>query len=107
MKNDPHRERKIKQLKKIILKYRKVFRADTGCVTTNDYKVYADINLEESSFSTNKQKSYIDRMDGKLRQAICDKFDFQKGKEIAKEGIKLITNGLLLSNILPNLNDSF
>ena len=96
--NDPDREAKVTFLRNLLEKYKEVFRADTGCVTTDDFMVNAQIDLENSDLSSNKVACYVDSMSPELRQAICDKFN----KELADGVLKrLIRSDVTLKNILP------
>ena len=96
--NDPDRDSKIAFLRNLLEKYKEVFRADTGCVTTDDFMVNAQIDLENSDLSSNKVACYVDSMSPELRQAICDKFN----KELADGVLKrLIRSDITLKNILP------
>ena len=98
LKNDPKKLEKIKILRNLLEKYKDVFRSDTGCVTTGDFKVHAEIDLENSEFSSNKAVSYLDRQPPQYRQAMCDKFN----KELADGVLKrCIRSDIILKNIMP------
>ena len=98
LKNDPLRELKIAVLRKIVRRHKKVFRADTGCVTTNNYEVHAEIDLRNSNISPNKVPCYQARADPKFVKAVCDKLN----EEYADGVIEQNVNGrIVLKHIMP------
>ncbi len=98
LKNDPLRDLKVAVLRKIVHRHKNVFRADTGCVTTNNYEVHAEIDLRNSNISPNKVPCYQARADPKFIKAVCDKLN----EEYADGVIEQNVNGrIVLKHIMP------
>ena len=98
LKHDPLKDLKIAVIRKIVRKYKKVFRGDTGCVTTNNYEVHAEIDLRNSNISPNKVPCYQKRGDKKFFDAVCDKLN----EEYADGVIEQNVNGrIVLKHIMP------
>ena len=61
LKNDKLGRKRRRDLKRLLKKYKNVFRSDVGCVIGEKFTVRAQINEDSSMISTNKKCNYLSR----------------------------------------------